>query len=68
MDQEEPKGEAGVEVSEVMNVDEAAGFLRVNPKTLREAVNRGQVPARRIGRVIRLERSVLLDWLRAEAR
>ena len=64
-------GETGTprtaEPPEVLSVDEAAAFLRVNPKTLREAIARGEVPGvRRIGRVIRLSRAALLEWLRGK--
>ena len=53
---------------EVMTIAEAAVFLRVNHKTLREAVNRGDVPgAVRVGRVWRLSRSALVSWLQGSA-
>jgi excisionase family DNA binding protein len=49
---------------EALKVDEAAALLRINPKTLREAIARDEVPGvRRIGRVIRLSRSTLINWL-----
>jgi excisionase family DNA binding protein len=49
---------------DVLKVMEAAALLRVNEKTLREAIARREVPGvRRIGRVIRLSRGALLDWL-----
>ena len=49
---------------EVLTVDEAAALLRVNAKTLRCAIAAGEVPGvRRLGRVIRLSRPALLEWL-----
>jgi excisionase family DNA binding protein len=52
---------------DVLNVEEAAALLRINSKTLREAIARGEIPGvRRIGRVIRLSRAALLDWLRGK--
>jgi excisionase family DNA binding protein len=51
----------------VLSVDEAAALLRVNRKTLYEAVRRGQVPgARRIGRLLRLDRETLVAWMRCQ--
>jgi len=49
---------------EVLTVAEAAALLRINEKTLREAITRTEVPGvRRIGRVIRLSRQALVQWL-----
>jgi excisionase family DNA binding protein len=60
--------EATVEPPEVITVAEAAALLRLNEKTLREAIARGEVPGvRRIGRVIRLSRATLLEWLRGKS-
>lgn len=42
-----------------MSVDEAARFLRVCPRTLRDAIDRGEIPAARIGRRIILSKTVL---------
>jgi excisionase family DNA binding protein len=55
------------EPSEVLTVTDAAVLLRVNEKTLRTAIAAGQLPGvRRLGRVIRLSRTALLDWLRGK--
>jgi excisionase family DNA binding protein len=49
----------------LLTVDEAAAFLRVNRKTLYEAVQLGHVPGIvRFGRAIRLSKDALLQWLR----
>ncbi|MBX7096443.1 MAG: helix-turn-helix domain-containing protein [Myxococcaceae bacterium] len=53
----EPKSDA------VLTVPEAATLLRLNPKTVYEAVSRGELPHQRIGRRIRLSRSALITWL-----
>nr|WP_141591323.1 helix-turn-helix domain-containing protein [Myxococcus sp. AB056] len=46
-----------------LTVDEAAGLLRVNRKTLYEAIRLSQVPGIvRLGRALRIQRSALLDW------
>ncbi|MFC1482273.1 helix-turn-helix domain-containing protein [Myxococcota bacterium] len=53
----------------VLTVDEAAEFLRVNPKTLYSLINEGKLPfARKVGRTTRILRSALLQWLRGEGR
>jgi excisionase family DNA binding protein len=48
----------------VLTVDEAAAFLRVNRKTLYEAIVRGHVPGViRVGRSIRIGQTALLHWV-----
>lgn len=55
------RGEGG---EEVLTVEEAASLLRLNRKTVYEAIDRGELPgARRIGRKIRVCRATLLQWL-----
>jgi excisionase family DNA binding protein len=49
---------------EVLTVEEAAAFLRVNRKTFYEAVRLGSVPGViRLGRVIRISKSALISWV-----
>jgi excisionase family DNA binding protein len=49
----------------VLTVDEVAGLLRVNRKTVYELIGRGEIPgARRLGRALRFSRDAVLDWLR----
>jgi excisionase family DNA binding protein len=51
------------DVPEFLTVDEAAHLLRVNRKTLYEAIRLGQVPGvARLGRILRLRRDMLLTW------
>ncbi len=48
----------------VLTVDEAARLLRVNRKTLYEAIRAGEVPGVvRVGRSIRIGRDALLRWM-----
>lgn len=49
--------------NEVMNVDEVAVFLRINRKTVYEAVAARRIPHQRLGRRILFSRSALLQWL-----
>ena len=49
----------------VLTVDELAAFLRVDRKTVYAQIDRGEIPGtRRVGRVIRVSRDAVLEWLR----
>ncbi len=49
---------------EIMTVDEVAAYLRLDRKTVYEAIKHDKVPgAHRVGRVIRVYRRALLRWL-----
>ena len=56
------------ELPEVMTADEVAKFLRVNVKTVYEAVKAGQLPGRRVGKRVVFWRDALLEWLRSKER
>jgi excisionase family DNA binding protein len=48
----------------VLTAEELAALLRVNRKTVYEALARGEIPgARRIGATYRIHRSRVLEWL-----
>jgi excisionase family DNA binding protein len=48
----------------VLTVDELAALLRVNRKTIYEALARGEIPgARRLGATYRILRDAVLEWL-----
>lgn len=49
--------------TDVFTVNEAAVFLRIGRNQLYEAIGRGEIPHRRVGRSIRLSRAALLRWL-----
>jgi excisionase family DNA binding protein len=50
--------------SSVLTVDELAALLRVNRKTVYDALSRGEIPgARRIGSTYRILRHAVLEWL-----
>lgn len=51
------------EFPEVMTVDEAAKFLGLGRSALYDAIGRGEVPHRRIGKAIRLSKTALIAWL-----
>jgi excisionase family DNA binding protein len=48
---------------EVMTADEVANFLRCNVKTVYEAAQQKNLPARRVGRRLVILRDALLAWL-----
>jgi excisionase family DNA binding protein len=48
---------------EILTVDELADFLRLNRKTVYEAIDRGEIPGvRRIGESYRIHRATVLEW------
>lgn len=48
----------------VLTVDEFAALLRLNRKTVYDALARGDIPgARRIGGTYRILRDAVIDWL-----
>jgi excisionase family DNA binding protein len=61
--------ESGQDSAEVMTVAELAALLRVNRKTLYEALARREIPGvRRIGRTFRISRSTVVAWLHGQDR
>ncbi len=55
------------EAPAVLTVDEAAALLRVNRKTLYEAIRGSALPGViRLGRSIRISRTALVHWLRGK--
>jgi excisionase family DNA binding protein len=48
---------------DILTVEQAAKFLRLGRNAVYDAIGRGEIPHRRIGRTIRLSRVVLLRWL-----
>ena len=50
-----------MEESEFLTVDEAAGLLGLDRKTVYRSVERGELRALRLGRTLRIRRSWLLD-------
>lgn len=53
---------------EVLSVPEAAAFLGVKERTLRRWIVERGVPHAKIGGLIRLRRSALVEWLKEEER
>jgi excisionase family DNA binding protein len=49
--------------SDILTVPEAADWLRVGKNALYDAIGRGEIPHRRIGKHIRLSRAALIQWL-----
>ena len=51
------------EEPEIMDVIEAAVFLRVSPATVRQQLAAQKLPGKRIGKEWRLSRTALVQWL-----
>ena len=51
----------------LMTVPEAAAFLRISPDLAYELIRRKELPAVRLGRVIRVPRFALEQWVRVQA-
>jgi excisionase family DNA binding protein len=49
--------------SDVMTADEVATFLRVNIKTVYDAVKAGEIPAVHVMKTIRFSKTALNSWL-----
>jgi excisionase family DNA binding protein len=54
------------DLPEVLNLDETAALLRVRKRVLSDMANRGEIPARKVGREWRFSRPKLHDWLGTE--
>jgi excisionase family DNA binding protein len=48
---------------DVLTVEQAAKFLRMGRNAVYDGIGRGEIPHRRIGRMIRLSRAALMQWL-----
>jgi excisionase family DNA binding protein len=48
----------------VLTIDELAAYLRVNHKTIRDAIARGEIPGvRRLGTATRIHAATVINWL-----
>lgn len=54
------------EENDVLTVQEAANFLRVDAKTIYKLVKTGEVRAAKIGRIIRIHKNALIDYLKGD--
>jgi excisionase family DNA binding protein len=48
---------------QLLDTDEAAGLLKIHPKTLQQMARSGQIVGIRIGKLWRFRASALNDWL-----
>ena len=49
--------------TELLTVEEAAKFLRVDPKTVYRLINKNELKAVAVGRIFRIEKKDLLDFI-----
>jgi excisionase family DNA binding protein len=52
---------------EVMNVDQAAGYLGVSPDTLYKYLSEGRLPAFKLGNRWRLKKTTLDRWMERQS-
>jgi excisionase family DNA binding protein len=52
----------------VLTVEEIARLLKVNRKTVYDAVRARTIPFARVGRLLRFNRDAVLQWLRGQGR
>lgn len=50
-------------IAEVLTVEQVAELLGLGRNTVYEAVSRGDIPHRRVGRRLIFSRSAVLEWL-----
>jgi excisionase family DNA binding protein len=70
-DAQRGQGRENVELEdeELLTVDEVAALLKINPQTVRNRIDAGELPAVRLGRRVRVQRSVLqqlIGWHQGE--
>jgi excisionase family DNA binding protein len=58
----EPKPPELGDLPELMTADEIASALRVNRKTVYDAYKRGELPGKRLGRLLRFPRALVVRW------
>jgi excisionase family DNA binding protein len=63
-----PHVEVALVESDVLTASEAASLLRVGRNALYDGCARGEIPHRRVGRLLRFSRTALLAWLGAPDR
>lgn len=54
-----------VDLQDVLDLKEAARFLKVSPVTLGRRVRAGEVPAKKIGNQWRFSRQALSQWIQS---
>jgi excisionase family DNA binding protein len=60
-----PTKDSSVEET-VLNIKEAADFLRCHPRTLQKMAIRREIPAKKVGSLWRFSRQRLQAWMQAE--
>lgn len=52
--------------NEVLTAQEAANFLRVDTKTIYKLVKTGKIAAAKVGRIVRIHKSALINYLKGD--
>jgi len=58
-----PRNQTAPGSEQLCDVSEAAKFLKIHPKTLRDKARRGVIPGVQVGRLWRFRASALNEWL-----
>ena len=61
-------GDSTYGLPQILTVEEAAAFLRLNVKTVHAAITAGEMPGRKVRRRTVILRDALLEWLRSKPR
>jgi len=51
----------------IMTIEEVAQYLQLHPLTVRSLARAGAIPAFKVGRQWRVQRSILTQWLEEQA-
>jgi excisionase family DNA binding protein len=54
-------------MADLMTLEEVAGYLRVNEKTIYRLLSEGEIPARKVGHLWRFKAAEIDDWLSQKA-
>lgn len=52
---------------DLLTAQEAADYLRINVKLLYKLVDNGELKAKRVGRIIRITKTALTDYLQGDS-
>lgn len=55
------------EDNNVLTTQEAADFLRIDKKLLYRLIESGEIPAKRVGRVYRVHKDVLTNYIKGDS-
>lgn len=54
--------------SDILTIKEVAGYLKVNERTIYRLVNKGDIPAFKVGNAWRFERDKIVLWMEEQSK